>query len=176
MINPRERNTAAVPGWTAERVGRLVELWRAQASATKIAESLGGGVTRSAVVGKLHRLGLMRDAAGRRDARADGARRSQDKQRRQPRPSAPSGLPIVPAAAVRPCPVVPRLVGLERLGPQHCRWPYEVAGETAFCGHPAQAGGPYCPDHHRRAYVATLPPLTLEQVQARTFTPLGDLG
>ncbi|MEL6267169.1 MAG: GcrA family cell cycle regulator [Pseudomonadota bacterium] len=44
-------------GWTEERVERLKELWNEGMSASKIAKELGG-VTRNAVIGKVHRLGL----------------------------------------------------------------------------------------------------------------------
>ena len=43
--------------WTAERVELLKELWADGLSARQIAESLGQ-VTRNAVIGKAHRLGL----------------------------------------------------------------------------------------------------------------------
>jgi len=43
--------------WTAERVELLKELWGEGLSARQIAETLGH-VTRNAVIGKAHRLGL----------------------------------------------------------------------------------------------------------------------
>ncbi|MEM7669916.1 MAG: GcrA family cell cycle regulator [Pseudomonadota bacterium] len=43
--------------WTDERVEKLKELWAEGMSASQIAKSLGG-VTRNAVIGKVHRLGL----------------------------------------------------------------------------------------------------------------------
>ncbi len=43
--------------WTQDRVDTLKGLWQMGASATTIAEQLGG-VTRNAVIGKAHRLGL----------------------------------------------------------------------------------------------------------------------
>lgn len=48
--------------WTGERLEALTELWLGGASATTIAATLGG-VSRSAVLGKIHRLGLGRPAA-----------------------------------------------------------------------------------------------------------------
>lgn len=44
-------------GWTDERVAKLRELWGSGKSASEIAEMLGG-VSRNAVIGKAHRLGL----------------------------------------------------------------------------------------------------------------------
>ncbi len=43
--------------WTEERVARLAKLWAEGLSASQIANDLGG-VTRNAVIGKVHRLGL----------------------------------------------------------------------------------------------------------------------
>lgn len=43
--------------WTDERVARLSKLWADGLSASQIATDLGG-VTRNAVIGKVHRLGL----------------------------------------------------------------------------------------------------------------------
>src|SRR3954469_12551363 len=44
-------------GWTDERVETLKKLWLDGLSASQIAKQLGG-VTRNAVIGKVHRLGL----------------------------------------------------------------------------------------------------------------------
>ena len=44
-------------GWTEERVEQLKQLWTEGLSASQIARVLGG-VTRNAVIGKVHRLGL----------------------------------------------------------------------------------------------------------------------
>ncbi|MGI3903309.1 MAG: GcrA family cell cycle regulator [Janthinobacterium lividum] len=44
--------------WTDERVDRLSTLWLEGRSASQIAAELGEGVSRNAVIGKVHRLGL----------------------------------------------------------------------------------------------------------------------
>src|SRR6202789_4739241 len=49
-------------GWTDERVDMLRRLWLDGLSASQIAKQLGG-VTRNAVIGKFHRLGLSGRAA-----------------------------------------------------------------------------------------------------------------
>lgn len=52
-------------GWTDERVELLKKLWMEGLSASQIAAELGEGVTRNAVIGKVHRLGLSnRTSAG----------------------------------------------------------------------------------------------------------------
>lgn len=44
--------------WTEDLVDRLKILWREGRSAAEVARALKNGVTRSAVLGKVHRLGL----------------------------------------------------------------------------------------------------------------------
>jgi GcrA cell cycle regulator len=48
---------AAIMSWTDERIDRLKELWTQGNTASQIADELGG-VSRNAVIGKAHRLGL----------------------------------------------------------------------------------------------------------------------
>ena len=43
--------------WTDERIDRLKSMWAEGSTASQIAEDLGG-VSRNAVIGKAHRLGL----------------------------------------------------------------------------------------------------------------------
>src|SRR5881392_922548 len=43
--------------WTDERIERLKKMWHDGATASQIADELGG-VSRNAVIGKAHRLGL----------------------------------------------------------------------------------------------------------------------
>ncbi|WDR07010.1 GcrA family cell cycle regulator [Devosia rhodophyticola] len=49
---------AQTSGWTDERVEILKKLWMDGLSASQIAGELGQGVTRNAVIGKVHRLKL----------------------------------------------------------------------------------------------------------------------
>jgi GcrA cell cycle regulator len=44
--------------WNDDRIEQLKQLWDKGVSASQIAEQLGGGITRNAVIGKAHRLGL----------------------------------------------------------------------------------------------------------------------
>ena len=50
--------------WTEERVKKLTSLWKSGNSASKIAIELGEGVSRNAVIGKIHRLGLSERGSG----------------------------------------------------------------------------------------------------------------
>ena len=56
-------------GWTEERVELLKKLWLEGFSASQIAAELGDGVTRNAVIGKVHRLGLSGRATPSQPAR-----------------------------------------------------------------------------------------------------------
>jgi GcrA cell cycle regulator len=53
--------------WTDERVETLKRMWGEGASASQIAKELGG-VTRNAVIGKVHRLGLSNRNQGKEEA------------------------------------------------------------------------------------------------------------
>ncbi len=59
-------------GWTDERVEQLKALWTEGLSASQIARVLGG-VTRNAVIGKVHRLGLAGRAGPARSERPRSA-------------------------------------------------------------------------------------------------------
>ncbi len=54
--------------WTQEKTNQLKILWDAGESASSIAKKIGGGVTRNAVIGKIHRLGV----AGRQTKPSSG--------------------------------------------------------------------------------------------------------
>ena len=45
--------------WTTERVDLMRQMWATGISASKIAAALGAGVSRNAVIGKVHRLGIV---------------------------------------------------------------------------------------------------------------------
>ena len=44
--------------WNDERVDLLSRMWREGRSASQIATELGNGITRNAVIGKVHRMCL----------------------------------------------------------------------------------------------------------------------
>jgi GcrA cell cycle regulator len=101
--------------WTDERVETLKRMWNEGQSASQIAKELGG-VTRNAVIGKVHRLGLSNRVGGGHDeeeaapapaaARPEPAPRPDPAPRAEaPRPAAPSAAPAAPASNVTPLPV-----------------------------------------------------------------------
>lgn len=51
--------------WTDDRIGRLKKLWLEGQTAEQIARDLANGITRSAVLGKVHRMGLSAGRSGR---------------------------------------------------------------------------------------------------------------
>ncbi|MDQ2089942.1 GcrA family cell cycle regulator [Marimonas arenosa] len=67
--------------WTDERVELLKKMWGEGQSASQIAKELGG-VTRNAVIGKVHRLGLSnRASGGKAEAKAKPAAKADPKPR-----------------------------------------------------------------------------------------------
>src|SRR5437868_14647630 len=55
--------------WTDERIEQLRSLWTEGLSASHIAKVMGGGISRNAVIGKVHRLGLAGRATAPRSER-----------------------------------------------------------------------------------------------------------
>jgi len=156
--------------WTDERVEALKKLWTEGLSASQIAKQLGG-VTRNAVIGKVHRLGLAGRAtpsrpAVKRPIRAAAPRPVSTQPQAQPRVRL-AGLPIAAAAvALEQGSNVVRFTPLEALRQDDgsvasvltltermCKWPIGDPSDATFgfCGRSACAG-PYCADHAHQAY------------------------
>ncbi|RVT85844.1 GcrA cell cycle regulator [Rhodobacteraceae bacterium CCMM004] len=97
--------------WTDERVEMLKKMWIEGQSASQIAKTLGG-VTRNAVIGKVHRLGLSnRAGSGTKD---DSAAEAPSAAPAQPTAAAaetaapaPEPAAAAPQAAPTPAPVTP---------------------------------------------------------------------
>jgi GcrA cell cycle regulator len=134
-------------GWSDDRVTTLTLLWRDGLSASQIAKALGG-VTRNAVIGKIHRLGLSGRPAPSRPARVRAVRPA-----RLPAAANPHRLKIAPVFLAAPAtPEGPGVIGsLTALGAHTCRWPIgdPKAEDFSFCGRLAK--GPYCPAHKTQA-------------------------
>ena len=80
--------------WTDERIDTLKTMWEAGQTASQIAEALGG-VSRNAVIGKAHRLGLQ--------SRPSPVKPNETEEKPAPKAAAPK-----PAPAPAPKPVEPR--------------------------------------------------------------------
>jgi GcrA cell cycle regulator len=95
--------------WTDERVETLKKMWAEGQSASQIAKELGG-VTRNAVIGKVHRLGLSNRVGGAPEPvkdRPDPAPKMDAKPAAAAKPAQPAAKPAQPAAtptAARPDP------------------------------------------------------------------------
>ena len=157
--------TEAVPSWTDERVELLRRLWDDGLSASQIALQIGG-VSRNAVIGKVHRLGL----SGRAKPGAAGAARAAKPRAAAPTPPQLEGgrtPPRDPEQLMRPT-LVPserwnadqveipesQRVSIMELRDTTCRWPIgdPSKADFAFCGGRAVTGLPYCGHHCRIAY------------------------
>ncbi len=155
--------------WTDERVEILKKLWAEGLSASQIASELGG-VTRNAVIGKVHRLGL----SGRGKTSAASPRT------RQARTQTPSTKPVNPGTAtignaalklspetqIQKAPqtrsssfkelVIPfgERANIMDLTEHTCRWPIgdPTSKDFHFCGKKTEEGIPYCTYHKEVAY------------------------
>lgn len=154
-------------GWTDERVEQLKKLWAEGLSASQIAGRLGG-VTRNAVIGKVHRLGL--------SGRATTSRIKSHRAR--PRTAAPVtvkraavksrfatvGNPSVRSLFAVDSVYMPPVEEVEipaserktiqALTESSCRWPIgdPQSADFHFCNKNKVPGLPYCETHARRAF------------------------
>jgi GcrA cell cycle regulator len=154
-------------GWTDERVELLKKLWAEGLSASQIAAELGG-VTRNAVIGKVHRLGL----SGRAKAPSSAIPRPRKPRTassgiRMSRPAARGNTALARHAVlaydleIEPEPeplenIVPigQRCTLLELSDAKCRWPIGDPGsmDFFFCGGRPVGELPYCAYHARMAY------------------------
>lgn len=135
--------------WTGPKIEQLTGLWRDGLSASQIASKMDG-VTRNAVLGKIHRLGL---AARQTKVRADRKRSySYNPKPRKPRVrSFNSEFPAIPLS--EPAMDIPPLMkndgstfSLIDLEANQCRWPYGLSNYH-FCGRDRLETGAYCSHH-----------------------------
>ncbi|MGF1606095.1 MAG: GcrA family cell cycle regulator [Rhodothalassiaceae bacterium] len=133
--------------WNDERIELLKKLWDQGLSASQIAAELGTGVTRNAVIGKAHRLGL-KPRPSPLKTEAKPVIQTKDSQDR------PEGTK--PKRRKRP---VAKKVTLLDLTERMCKWPIGHPGDPDFhfCGKPCQPGMPYCQEHCGVAYQAQQP-------------------
>ena len=166
--------------WTDERVALLAKLWAEGLSASQIARQLGG-VTRNAVIGKVHRLKL----SGRAKTTTSPNRAkktstsTEEVQRTRTTAASTSQLRVRPmvmgnnalktemlldgAAEQRYQTssepnvfVMPtsRRLALVQLSEKTCRWPVgdPMSADFSFCGHEPREGSPYCSFHSKLAF------------------------
>ena len=154
--------------WTEDRVEILTKLWAEGLSASQIAKQLGG-VTRNAVIGKVHRLGLSgrakpsRPATRRAAAKPSTPRaRAATKPRVRAKPKTPS-IPKIRSAAEQvpmPTPINAKplpngeFATILTIRDHMCKWPIGDPGdnEFRFCGRRVKESEPYCEGHCQVAY------------------------
>jgi len=125
--------------WTPERIAEITRLWGDGLTTAEIGKIVG--VTKNAVVGKAHRLGLpARPSPIRRANGANGGR-------------AALSRPVVKAPVKPPRPIVLSTSGAR------CKWPFGHPDEAEFhfCGSPSLVNKPYCPEHYQMAYLPARP-------------------
>ncbi|MDP2207089.1 MAG: GcrA family cell cycle regulator [Alphaproteobacteria bacterium] len=164
--------------WTDERIALLKKMWKEGKSAAEIAKMLAKGVTRNAVIGKAHRMGLSgRPSPIKKPATA---KKEPAAKKERAAPAAPAAPPArgKKAASVTPPAanaktsaqlnkeveelktiqkdIVPPGggVALIDLTERMCKWPIGDPREPdfTFCGRGIRVGTPYCPDHAAMAY------------------------
>jgi GcrA cell cycle regulator len=135
--------------WNEERIEALAKMWREGLSASQVARQLGG-VTRSAVIGKVHRLGIAgRDTPTRPNvlggrpstrirASAGGVRRA------TARPAS-TGLRAITRTVFE----VAATATIHTLTAHACRWPIGEPDQPGFgyCGRLRTSAGSYCDGH-----------------------------
>ena len=158
--------------WSQERVALLRQRWAEGSSASNIAKELGAGVSRCAVLGKVHRLKLKQPEFKRNHPRKERAR----PRPRTPRPTpkragirAPSqlmaafqalgldalfGEPETRTVHQHAGKAFGPGCGLLELDDATCRWPVGDPGEAdfVFCGAAPFKHYPYCVGHCLIAY------------------------
>jgi GcrA cell cycle regulator len=154
--------------WNEERVELLKKLWTEGLSASQIAGRLGG-VTRNAVIGKVHRLGLSGRATTSRMKSLRPRPRAANAAQLAKRPNKSRfgsvGNPSVralyqPDADAYVSPVEELVIPLaerktiQTLTECSCRWPIgdPQLADFHFCGKDKVMGLPYCEFHARRAF------------------------
>jgi GcrA cell cycle regulator len=141
--------------WSAENIATLTKLWNDGHSAGEIVKVFNGRVSRSAVIGKVHRLGLTGRSiiAQHHRSRPIAATRSvvRPTKAKPPAPK-PVGPPV---EAAEPLPDIDELyptASLMTLGAGMCKWPIGDPRDEGFgfCGRLRPREAQYCPAHAAR--------------------------
>ena len=132
--------------WTEEREQRLRKLWEKGYTASQIAEMLGEGTTRNAVIGKAHRLKLAARAASKQSKslkKQDAASGLNKREGYISRKSRFKSLLLDKNFEVE------NPKKLEELSDKNCRWPIGHPDEENFyfCGRNPVEGFSYCKLH-----------------------------
>jgi GcrA cell cycle regulator len=138
--------------WTSERVEQLRACVNAGLTCSQIALEIG--VTRNAVIGKIHRLGLASGSPAAAPGQPQRIRPRMTQRRivqaifaQSRHPSELAELAPGPVESAERC-------SLLELAHGKCRWPLNDPADEdfSFCGNDVAAGMPYCAGHVRMAY------------------------
>ena len=138
---------------TETRVKHMQDLWADGWSASQIARSLGG-ITRNAVIGKIHRLGIQRQGPSKPvKVGVETPQVAIKKGRNSTRTGLVSTQKIKARRQRMSCDQVhveakPKHISLMDLNDKTCRFPYVIDGVTTFCGCQKAEGSVYCAFHH----------------------------
>lgn len=138
--------------WTDEMDAELRKFHGERYSCGQIAAKMERGLSRNAVIGRCHRLGLSGKAYVRSAPRVSRPKPVNTPVTRIVRANGNSGHLRVyesvesEVGELRCVEVVPRNVSLIDLGANECRYPYGD-GPFVFCGHAQAEASSYCPDH-----------------------------
>lgn len=144
--------------WTEEQDRQLKALWVEGLSASQCGARLG--ISRNAVIGRVHRLDLPARAPRRLGARhATDGKRERPQRIRERKPPKPA--PTLATVTLKPLPLLPvaepdpNKPGLIDLKPGHCKFPHGDPGTEGFhfCGAKCERdASPYCDYHRSIAY------------------------
>lgn len=141
--------------WTDERVELLKTLWAEGLSAAQIANKMGG-VTRNAVIGKVHRLGLSGRAAPAKPQRGCGSTQQRHEEAPVAKPVRQEIKSVIPEPESITALVLDSgdLTTVATIKNNMCKWPIgdPARDDFHFCGQPAGAGKSYCTYHARMAF------------------------
>ncbi|HEX2581892.1 MAG TPA: GcrA family cell cycle regulator [Dongiaceae bacterium] len=145
--------------WNEKRVETLRQLWGQGQTASQIAAILGG-ITRNAVIGKAHRLGLTaRPSPIKREMAARLPKRPASiiAPKKATAPAALRGAVVQPRLDPRKDPHFSRPSMTSRIGGGNmrgCSWPIgdPKSADFHFCGDANVPGRPYCLEHCAVAY------------------------
>lgn len=139
--------------WSEERTAVLKKLWLEGLSASQVARQLGG-VSRSAVIGKVHRMGItVRETPVRPRTSSIRSPNRLQVRSRTVRETASAPIAATPRAP-RPADDLLPTSGILGLDAHSCRWPIGNPDQTdfGFCGREKLARGSYCDLHAQGAF------------------------
>ena len=155
--------------WTAVRIEKMKRLFADNLSASAIARKLRGGATKSSVMGKLNRLGLLKTRTSvtynrfnphtrrtetivqRAAPRGDGFKFVNALRRVERLENSPGLGPQIPDPSAPP----PLGFTIFQLTDTTCRFPLDERdpyGIRKFCGRETQERSSYCAHHHDRCH------------------------